>query len=77
MGSLYPDFAALRHSEGLKEVVASTGAVAMGRRTYDMAGGGDWSDYEFRVRSSSRRTARRPGPTKDVTSPSSPTGSRA
>ena len=21
----------------------------MGRRTYDMAGGGDWSDYEFRV----------------------------
>ena len=49
MGSLYPDFAALRHSEGLKEVVASTGAVGMGRRTYDMARGGDWSDYEFRV----------------------------
>ena len=53
VGSLYPDFAALRHSEALQEVVASTGAVAMGRRTYDMAGSGDWSDYEFRVRSSS------------------------
>jgi hypothetical protein len=49
VGSLYPDFAALRHSEALKEVVASTGAVAMGRRTYGMAGGGDWSAYEFRV----------------------------
>ena len=49
VGSLYPDFAALRHSQALKEVVASTGAVAMGRRTYEMAGGGDWNDYEFRV----------------------------
>ncbi len=48
VGSLYPDFAALRHSEALQEVVASTGAVAMGRRTYEMAGG-DWSEYEFRV----------------------------
>jgi dihydrofolate reductase len=49
VGNLYPDFAALRHSEALKEVIASTGAVAMGRRTYEMAGGGDWNDYEFRV----------------------------
>jgi dihydrofolate reductase len=49
VGVLYPDFAAMRQSEALKEVVASTGAVAMGRRTYDMAGGGDWSGYEFRV----------------------------
>jgi dihydrofolate reductase len=48
VGSLYPDFAALRHSAALREVVASTGAVAMGRRTYEMAGG-DWSGYEFRV----------------------------
>ena len=48
VGVLYPDFAALRHSEALTEVVAATGAVAMGRHTYEMAGG-DWSDYEFRV----------------------------
>jgi dihydrofolate reductase len=48
VGALYPDFAALRRTEALKAVVASTGAVAMGRRTYDMAGG-DWSDDEFRV----------------------------
>jgi dihydrofolate reductase len=48
VGVLYPDFATMRQSEALKEVVASTGAVAMGRRTYDMAGG-DWSDYEFGV----------------------------
>jgi dihydrofolate reductase len=49
VGSLYPDFASMRQSDALEEVVASTGAVAMGRRTYDMANGGDWSDYEFRV----------------------------
>ncbi len=48
VGVLYPDVAALRHSDALTAVVASTGAVAMGRRTYEMAGG-DWSDYEFRV----------------------------
>ena len=48
VGILYPDLAGLRHTQALKEVVAATGAVAMGRRTHDMAGG-DWSDYKFRV----------------------------
>lgn len=69
VGSLYPDFAALRHSEALQEVVASTGAVAMGRRTYDMAAGGDWSDYEFRVPIFvlTHRPPARPGQGRDFT----------
>jgi dihydrofolate reductase len=47
-GILYPDLAELRHTEALKETIASTGAVVMGRRTYDMAQG-DWTGYEFQV----------------------------
>ncbi len=46
---LYPDMLEWRHTEGAKEIVEATGAVVMGRRSYDMAEGGDWSDYEFRV----------------------------
>ncbi len=46
---LYPDMFEWRHTEAAKEIVEATGAVVMGRRSYDMAEGGDWSDYEFRV----------------------------
>ena len=46
---LYPDMAEWRHTETAKEILESTGAVVMGRHSYDMAAGGDWSDYEFRV----------------------------
>jgi dihydrofolate reductase len=49
LSALYPDMAALRDSDVMRRSVAATGAVAMGRRSYDMAAGGDWSDYEFDV----------------------------
>jgi dihydrofolate reductase len=45
---LYPDLAALRQTESLQELIRMTGAVVMGRRAYDMAGG-DFSGYEFQV----------------------------
>lgn len=45
---LYPDLEALAKTEFLKEVVAYTGAVVMGRRAYDM-GNGDFTGYEFQV----------------------------
>jgi dihydrofolate reductase len=45
---LYPDLEALRKTEFLKEAIAYTGAVVMGRRAYDMANG-DFTDYEFQV----------------------------
>jgi dihydrofolate reductase len=48
VGALYPDFAEMRQSATLREIVAATGAVVMGRRTYEMAGG-DWKGYEFQV----------------------------
>lgn len=48
VGALYPDFEEMRRSETLREDVTATGAVVMGRRTYDMAGG-DWTGYEFQV----------------------------
>jgi hypothetical protein len=35
---LYPDLAALGKTEVLQEAVASTGAVVMGRRAYEMGG---------------------------------------
>ncbi len=46
---LYPDMAEWGHTETAKEIIESTGTVVMGRHSYDMAVGGDWSDYEFRV----------------------------
>ena len=45
---LYPDLAALQQSEALRELIRTTGAVVMGRRAYDMAGG-DFTGYEFQV----------------------------
>jgi dihydrofolate reductase len=45
---LYPDFAAMRESEALQEAIATTGAVVMGRRSYEMAQG-DFTGYEFQV----------------------------
>jgi hypothetical protein len=36
-GRLYPDVAALRHTAYMKDTTEQTGAVLMGRRTFDMA----------------------------------------
>jgi dihydrofolate reductase len=43
---LYPDMDAMRQSERLQETIRTTGAVVMGRRTYEMAQG-DYTGYEF------------------------------
>jgi dihydrofolate reductase len=51
MGSvspLYPDLEALRNTEMLQESMDATGAVVMGRHTFDMAQG-DFTDYEYQV----------------------------
>ncbi len=45
---LYPEMEALRWTEMLQEEIRTTGAVVMGRRAYDMAGG-DLTDYEYQV----------------------------
>ena len=45
---LYPDLEALRGIEMLQEEMRTTGAVVMGRRSYDMAQG-DLTDYEYQV----------------------------
>jgi len=48
---LYPDLAALRDMEPLREAIQNTGAVVIGRRAYDMAEDPDWyaGNYEFQV----------------------------
>ncbi len=50
IGRLYPDMEALHETESLKESIATTGAVVMGRRTFAM-GDADWyaGNYEFQV----------------------------
>lgn len=48
IGPLYPDFEALRNTEMLREEIQATGAVVMGRRSYDM-GQGDFTGYEYQV----------------------------
>ncbi len=48
VGPLYPDLEALRKTELLQESIRTTGAVLMGRRSYDMAAG-DFTGYEFQV----------------------------
>ncbi|MEO8609447.1 MAG: dihydrofolate reductase family protein [Chloroflexota bacterium] len=48
VGRLYPDLADLRTSELLQDAMKATGAVAMGRQTYDMAQG-DFTGYEYQV----------------------------
>lgn len=45
---LYPDLEALRETEMLQDSIRATGAVVMGRRAYDMAGG-DLTGYEYQV----------------------------
>lgn len=45
---LYPDFEALHETEMLREEIRTTGAVVMGRRSFDMAEG-DLTGYEYQV----------------------------
>jgi dihydrofolate reductase len=45
---LYPDMEAMRNSDLLQEAMRDTGAVVMGRHSYDMAEG-DFTGYEFQV----------------------------
>ena len=48
VGRLYENFAEILESEAMQEAMHTTGAVMMGRRTYEMAQG-DFTDYEFQV----------------------------
>jgi dihydrofolate reductase len=47
---LYPDFLSLDRSPMMRDLIAATGAVVMGRRTFEMADA-DWyvGNYEFQV----------------------------
>src|SRR5262245_53232659 len=45
---LYPDLDVLRKTKFLHDSIRTTGAVVMGRRAYDMAGG-DLTGYEYQV----------------------------
>lgn len=49
--ALYPDLAALRDTESLRESIRNTGAVVMGRNSFDMAEDPDWfaGNYEYQV----------------------------
>jgi dihydrofolate reductase len=49
--ALYPDLAALREMEPLKVSIQNTGAVVMGRHSFDMAEDPDWfaGNYEYQV----------------------------
>jgi dihydrofolate reductase len=49
--ALYPDLAALRDTDPLRESIQNTGAVVMGRRAYAMAADPDWyaGNYEYQV----------------------------
>lgn len=51
LGPLYPDFEELGASDYMRALQAETGAVVMGRRTFDAAGDPDSyaDDYEFQV----------------------------
>lgn len=48
LSALYPDLEALHQTEMLKESIAKTGAVVMGRRAYDLARG-DLTGYEYQT----------------------------
>jgi len=49
-GRLYPDLAALRYTAYMKDAIEQTGAVLMGRRTFEMADADSYvGDYEFQV----------------------------
>lgn len=45
---LYPNLAELREGKLLRDFIARTGAVVMGRRSYELAQG-DFRDYEYQV----------------------------
>ena len=47
-GPLYPDGATMSNDPLLQEAIRDTGAVVMGRHSYDMAEG-DYTGYEFQV----------------------------
>ena len=49
-GRLYPDLAALRHTAYIKDAIEQTGAVLMGRRTFEMGDADSYvGNYEFQV----------------------------
>jgi dihydrofolate reductase len=48
VGRLYSDMEAMRQSAQVQDAIRSTGAVVMGRRSYEMANG-DFTGYEFQV----------------------------
>jgi len=49
-GRLYPDLAALRHTSYMHDRIAQSGAVLMGRRTFEMADPDSYlGNYEFQV----------------------------
>jgi dihydrofolate reductase len=49
-GRLYPDLAALRPTSYMRDAIAPTGAVLMGRRTFEMANPDSCvGNYEFQV----------------------------
>ncbi len=48
VAALYPDLGELANAEALMEAIKATGAVVMGRHSYDMANG-DFTGYEYQV----------------------------
>ena len=48
VGALYPDLGELAQTDMLKEALRMTGAVVMGRYSYEMANG-DFTGYEYQV----------------------------
>ncbi len=50
VGRLYPDLGDLRHTEMLQEEIRTTGAVVMGRRSYNMGDPDSFAEnYEYQV----------------------------
>ncbi|HLO16439.1 MAG TPA: dihydrofolate reductase family protein [Anaerolineales bacterium] len=49
--ALYPDLIALRETEPLRKSILNTGAVVMGRHSFDMSEDPDWfaGNYEYQV----------------------------
>jgi dihydrofolate reductase len=49
-GRLYPDLAVLKHTAYMKDTIEQTGAVLMGRRTFEMGDHDSYvGNYEFQV----------------------------
>src|SRR5688500_18431481 len=48
---LYSDFSELKDASSFQEMIKNTGAVVMGRRTYEMADPFEWANetYEFQT----------------------------